>query len=216
MAKRHILVDPTTPKPKHPKPAGTTNWELCVLCQKEAGEAVQCPAKSTKAPIDSTYKSLAGHLSQFQELGHMPMDIDPERLNDGDGMEATMMTDLAGWHKTCRLKFNQRKLELQRKSREERKAGTSSAVHTLSKHGNIDLTEPICFLCDEPAGSAGLYQASTNDIDLKFQRCAMELQDTALLAKLAPGDMIALEAKYHLKCLVKLCNRARVADSTDR
>ncbi|MGH0134870.1 UNVERIFIED_CONTAM: hypothetical protein FKN15_067568 [Acipenser sinensis] len=42
----------------------------------------------------------------------------------------------------------------------------------------------------------------------------MEIQDTALLAKLAPGDMIALEAKYHLKCLVKLYNRARVADST--
>ncbi|MGH0153333.1 UNVERIFIED_CONTAM: hypothetical protein FKN15_028536 [Acipenser sinensis] len=41
---------------------------------------------------------------------------------------------------------------------------------------------------------------------------AIELQDTALLARLAPGDMIALEAKYHLKCLVKLCNRA--ADST--
>lgn len=32
--------------------------------------------------------------------------------------------------------------------------------------------------------------------------------------KLTPGDMIALEAKYHLKCLVKLYNRARVADST--
>ena len=29
----------------------------------------------------------------------------------------------------------------------------------------------------------------------------MELEDTALLAKLAPGDMIALEAKYHSKCL---------------
>ncbi|MGH0140059.1 UNVERIFIED_CONTAM: hypothetical protein FKN15_071279 [Acipenser sinensis] len=41
---------------------------------------------------------------------------------------------------------------------------------------------------------------------------AIELQDTALLARLAPGDMIALEAKYHLKCLVKLYNRA--ADST--
>lgn len=96
MAKRLILVDPTTPKPKYPKPAGTTNWELCVLCQKEIGEALQCPAKSTKAPIGSGYKSLAGHLGQFQELGHAPMDIDTERLNDGDGMEATMMTHLAG------------------------------------------------------------------------------------------------------------------------
>ena len=35
-----------------------------------------------------------------------------------------------------------------------------------------------------------------------------------LLAKLEPGDMIALEAKYHQKCLVNLCNRARALEST--
>ena len=37
----------------------------------------------------------------------------------------------------------------------------------------------------------------------------MELEDTDLLAKLAPGDMVALEAKYNAKCLTKLYNRAR-------
>ncbi|MGH0116757.1 UNVERIFIED_CONTAM: hypothetical protein FKN15_051483 [Acipenser sinensis] len=168
--------------------------------KKETGEALQCPAKSTKAPIGSSYKSLAGHLNQFQELGYIPMDIDTERLN---GIEATMMTHLASWHKTCCLKCNQTKLErLQSKSREEQKAGTSSAVHTSSSHGNIVLTGPICFLCDKPAGSAGFHLASTYDIGSRVRRCAMELQDIALLAKLAPGNMIALEAKYHLKCLV--------------
>ena len=29
-----------------------------------------------------------------------------------------------------------------------------------------------------------------------------------------PGDMIALEAKYHQKCLVNLYNRARALEST--
>ena len=33
-----------------------------------------------------------------------------------------------------------------------------------------------------------------------------------LLAKLEAGDMIALEAKYHRKCLVNLYNRARALD----
>ena len=42
----------------------------------------------------------------------------------------------------------------------------------------------------------------------------MKLGDTALLAKLAPGDMIALEAKYDYKCLVQLYNRARAVDRT--
>ena len=38
-----------------------------------------------------------------------------------------------------------------------------------------------------------------------------ELEDTFLLSKLALGDMIALEAKYHGRCLVGLYNRARKA-----
>ena len=62
----------------------------------------------------------------------------------------------------------------------------------LCKHvPRVDLKEAKCFLCDEPAGSAGLHNASTYDIDMKVRKCAMELKDTALLAKLAPGEMIA-------------------------
>ena len=210
--KRHLLVDSTTPKPKQPKLTSTTNWELCVLCQEDTKEPLQCLAKSTKAPIDCGYKSLAGHLIQFQELGHMPIDIDS--LNDGDGIEVTMVAHRASWHKTCRLRFNQTKLErLQRKSTEV-KAGTSSTVHTRSSHSKVNLKYATCFLCDGPAGSAGLHQASTSDIDARVRRCAIELEDTALLAKLSPGDMVALEAKYHRNCLVKLYNRARAADTT--
>ena len=33
--------------------------------------------------------------------------------------------------------------------------------------------------------------------------------DTLLLARLSMGDMVALEAKYHAKCLLALYNRAR-------
>ena len=87
-------------------------------------------------------------------------------------------------------------------------------VHTHSSHGGIDLTKSKSFLCEEPAGSAGLHNVSTYDTDAKVQRCATVLEDTALLANLAPGDMITLEAKYHLKCLSTLYNRARATDST--
>ena len=67
------------------------------------------------------------------------------------------------------------------------------------------------FFCNEPAGSASLHNTSTYDIDRKACKCALELEDTSFLAKLAPGDMIALEAKYHGRCLVALYNRARNA-----
>ena len=41
----------------------------------------------------------------------------------------------------------------------------------------------------------------------------MELEDTALLIKLALGNLIALEAKYHRKCLPKLYSIPRATDS---
>ena len=62
---------------------------------------------------------------------------------------------------------------------------------------SFELGEDICFFCDEPASSVCLHAACTYDIDRKVQNCALELEDTALLSKLAPGDIMALEAKYH-------------------
>ena len=45
-------------------------------------------------------------------------------------------------------------------------------------------------LCDQPAGSEGLHETAINQLGKKV-----------LLAKLAARDMIAIEAKYHNRCL---------------
>ena len=216
-----------------------TGNSVCFAKKKGNSKSVLvCPARSTKPPIGSGYKSLASHLLQFQAHGHMPMNIDIRTLDDGDGIEATLMRHHASWHKTCRLKFNQTKLErlgmrstLEEEEEEEginnKKEGDEkgslqeekckqnevSAMQTRSSHEIVDLKEAKCFLCDEAAGSAGLHNASTYDIDMRVRKCAMELEDSSLLAKLAPGDMIALVAKYHRRCLVALYNRARAANS---
>ena len=142
----------------------------------------------------------------------MPPDFDIKRLDDGDGIEATMMNQHACWYKACRVKCSQTKLELLERRLAGEKNKESLPMQTRSSHGSVEsveLNEDRCFFCDEPAGSACLHNASTYDIDRKVCRCALELEDTSLLAKLAPGDMIALEAKYHGRCLVALYNRAR-------
>ncbi len=84
----------------------------------------------------------------------MPINVDITQLNDGDGMEATLMRHHASWHKTCRLKFSQMKLE--RLGKKSREVGTSSSVHTRSKQSTADITKDQCFFCDEKAGSEGL------------------------------------------------------------
>ena len=81
-------------------------------------------------------------------------------------------------------------------------------MQTRSNHESVELDEDRCF---EPASSACLHNASTYDIDRKVCKCALELEDSLLQSKLAPGDMIAFEAKYHGRCLVGLYNRARKA-----
>ena len=55
---------------------------------------------------------------------------------------------------------------------------------------------------------------STLDIDRKVRRRTTELQDHKQLAKLAAGDMVAVEAHYHLNCLISFYNQTRQINSS--
>lgn len=50
---------------------------------------------------------------------------------------------------------------------------------------------------------------------IRGSKYAIDLQDTKLLSKLAGGDMVAIDAVYHSKCLVSFYNRAREKYSTE-
>jgi len=67
----------------------------------------------------------------------------------------------------------------------------------------------VCFFCDLPAEQQPLHAVTTFDLDARVKECAAVLGDNHLLAKLAVGDMIALEAKYHSHCLAQFYNRRR-------
>ena len=108
MAKSFALIDASMPTLKIPR---FTNWKLCVLYQIHTKDPLECPARSMRSACESGYTSLAEHLMQFKCLGHMLVDIDIKRLDDGDGIKATLMRHQACWYKTCRLKFNQTKLD---------------------------------------------------------------------------------------------------------
>ena len=63
---------------------------------------------------------------------------------------------------------------------------------------------------DKGCEEGSLHQILTFDADTSIRAIVTELQDTHLLAKVSDiGDLIAKEAKYHLKCLVNLRNRYR-------
>ena len=58
------------------------------------------------------------------------------------------------------------------------------------------------------AGNEGLCEAATFQLDKQVRTAATLVQDRELLGA---GDMLAIEAKYHPRCLVGLYNRARKA-----
>lgn len=90
----------------------------------------------------------------------------------------------------------------------------SDLTTNLHRQDNVNLTEVICFLCNEQVGSTTLLRTCIHDIDISMRKCAIQLEDTDVLAKLAPGDMVALEAKYHTKYLANLYNRASAATNS--
>ena len=156
------------------------------------------------------YRTLAKNLLRFHELGALPQSLQLERLDDGQGIEKTLITHNAKWHKFCRMQFNNILL----KRAEKRHGGASMnpgvpQKRTRSHTSTSGASEDVCFFCGQGDDNDELHDASTFELDRRVRRCATLIEDTELLGKLSGGDMTALEGKYHAKCLVALYNKAR-------
>ena len=68
-----------------------------------------------------------------------------------------------------------------------------------SKRRKVTGSDEKCVFCDEKVGV--LHSFSTIEADRNLRRIVTDLQDFELLAKISGGDLIAIEAKYHMKCL---------------
>ena len=68
----------------------------------------------------------------------------------------------------------------------------------------------VVFFCSGDDTSETLISARTVSIDKTVREYAVTLQDRVLLGELSEGDMHALDARYHSKCLLRLHNRLRV------
>jgi len=209
------LVDSEEPASSTSQQPSPTNWQLCVLCQEDKSEALTCPSLSKRADKGSGYSSLATNLIKFGELGQLPPKLQLERLDEGNGIEFTLNANNAQYHQSCRLKYNNTKLQRVEKRALETE-GEMKDIPIASKcitrsHSTENIPE-ACFFCGQPPGVEGLHEAATFQVDSRVRSCASVLGNTDLLAQLSSSDMVALGAKYHTKCLVGLYNRARQAE----
>ena len=192
-----------------------TNWELCAICQEDRAESIVHPATSKWPNIGSGYKTLAWNLIQFGELGLLPRMLQLDRLDEAEGIEAALVAHKAVYHKKCMLRFNTTKLQrAQKRSAGGSSSGEGSAIprkrsRALSTESSAS-SKPSCFSCGIP-GVGTLYEATTFQTDQRVWQCATQIGDHKLLARLSMGDMRALDAKYHSKCLISLYNCAKAS-----
>ena len=93
--------------------------------------------------------------------------------------------------------------------REHESPERDGALCKCSRLHSSQPSEVSCFFCGEAAGTDGLHEVTTFQVDQHMRKSAELTGDSLLLAKLSLGDMVALEAKYHTKCLLALYNHAR-------
>ena len=191
-------------------PVNPTNWNICVLCQERGEKLIN--------PSPRGYTSLATNLASLHELNSLPLNINISRLDDGEGIEEALLAHTAKWHKACYVLCNATKVERAKNRQEKasheiphtvlssrhlRRASEASECSTATKVAK----QPACFFCDETTGE--FHKAATITLDTRVRKIATELEDTKLLAKLAAGDMIAIDAVYHFQCLTALYNNHR-------
>ena len=91
-------------------------------------ETLQAPGNTRRSDIDSAtgFHTLANNILRFYELECLPIQLNIERLDDGDGIPETFRKHNAKWHKTCNNKFNNLKLQRAEKRKSASKPNCSN------------------------------------------------------------------------------------------
>jgi len=185
-----------------PRPLGLTGINA-FFCQCHIPKLKKnCPADSKLADVGVGYRTLCETVAAFIRLGQLPSDIVPhvQYWDEGDGIESTFMRHRASWHIKCKQKFvrvtklgqlsaadttDAANTDTEKELDDEQSMGIK-VPHIAHSHGTQ--ISPVFFFCNLPGTDLRLV--------MKFA-VSDRVQDSMLLAKLATGDMIATEAKYH-------------------
>jgi len=123
-----------------------------------------------------------------------------------------MTTNEAKWHESWYKTFRNANVSRARKRKRSEMEAESSEIGSNTSARRVypqrqSQDKDVCIFCEN--GNKKLHKFSTLQTDTNVQTMAKDLQDTTLLARIEGGDLIALEAKYHLSCLINLRNRHR-------
>ena len=176
---------------------------MCLICQEKTTEPLKCPLNAKGSGDKSEpYRTILKNVSAFRALGTLPV-----VLNFGEDMTVDELIQNQGsWHKSCYLKFNNKKLE--RATKRQNMDDASESTNSGKKRPRRQSVDRMaCLFCHQEDGH--LHEIRTLDASKSIRKMATDLEEAELIARIEGGDLIALEAKYHLQCLTALRNRHR-------
>ena len=97
---------------------------------------------------------------KFHDLNSLPIPIDIKRLDDGNGIEQTLINNSAKYHDACRLLFNSTKLNRAINKAQKRKS-SELEEHCRVKRRLLDIKEQLCFICDKSDDISNLCHVET-------------------------------------------------------
>jgi len=111
------------------------------------------------------------------------------------------------------LKFTPSKLEKARQSAKRRKESEEEEAGTrgiLREDKQVRMVK-----CTEDSDEI-LHDFTSLAMDKKIRDMAKELEDFELLSRISGGDLVAIEAQYHIGCLTKFRNSYRSLKKEDK
>ena len=211
MSKIHKVVGSDEHGPQAAQRPSVTNWSMCLICQEVKDEPLKCPSKSTRPTDGAGYKTMADNLHAFDKVSCLPSSLKLSRLDEGEGIEATLRHREAKWHDSCRLKFNSTKLQRITKRKAPPHDDEVTRKFTRQSSDKREFSKLNCLFCDKYDDE--LRNAATKRLNERVKQCAKKLKDESFLVKLGHKDLIAQEAKYHPQCLVSYYNKARALEA---
>lgn len=205
------------------------DWNKCIICQESTNEALKCPLNGNGS-LESNrqvYAAFLENVGTFEEANLSPVKL--QFSNDVD-LEC-LCRNKASWHKSCRLKFSISKFKkaedrVNRKrdataTADEKKGPEMRSAKCRKRQSVHEDQRSECLFCNKGDGNGKLRCFSMLETDKNVRQMALELGNFELLGRMSEGDLIAIEAKYHLKCLISLRNQyrsfcaQRIRDSND-
>ena len=181
------------------------NWSLCIICQRHTGERLKYPSDNVVSSINTAgpYYVFLDTVAYLRTIDALPVILRFSTEETADNFARHNV----GWHKNCRNKFSKSKRNVFIASHRKRKLPKVEDERRLCKRKCLNAEK--CIFCEQEHEIEQLSSVQTFEQDSNIRTMATDLQDVEIMARISGGDLMAIEAKYHLSFLTKLRNRHR-------